>query len=84
MRVNEVAKEYVSVDRLACRFHPDEALVVKEQRTKGDAPGERKILVSCPICMKMAHSHEERERASMTLATELHSEGPDRAMRAAG
>jgi hypothetical protein len=86
MRVSEVAKASVSVDRLACRFHPDQALIVKEQkRPQGDSPEERKILVSCPICMKLAHSHEERERASMTVATELHTgDEPDRALRAAG
>jgi hypothetical protein len=86
MRVREVAKDTVSVDRVACRFHPDQALVVREQKRPkgGDQPEERKIMVYCPICMGVAHTHEERERSSMTLATELHSsEGPDRALRAA-
>jgi hypothetical protein len=85
MRVREVAKDSVSVDRVACRFHPDQALVVKEQkRPKGDRPEERSIVVHCPICMQFAHTHEERERSSMTLARELHSsDEPDRALRAA-
>jgi hypothetical protein len=85
MRIREVAKDSVSVDRVACRFHPDQALVVKEQkRPKGDWPEERKIMVHCPACMQLAHTHEERERCSMTLATELHSsDGPDRAFRVA-
>jgi hypothetical protein len=85
MRVSEVAKDSVSVDRVACRFHPDQALVVREQkRPKGAWPEERKIVVYCPVCMRVAHTHEERERSSMTLATELHSsDGPARAFRAA-
>jgi len=85
MRVREVAKDTVSVDRVACRFHPDQALVVREQkRPKGDQPEERRIVVHCPICMGVAHTHEERERSSMTIATELHSgEVPSRAFRAA-
>jgi len=85
MRVREVAKESVSVDRVACRFHPDQALVVKERnRSRSDPPEERRIVVHCPVCMQLAHSHEERERCSMTLATELHpSDGPDRILRAA-
>jgi len=85
MRVSEVAKDSVSIDRVACRFHPDQALVVKEQkRPKGERPEERKIMIHCPVCMKLAHTHEERERCSMTLATELHtSDGTDRAFRAA-
>jgi len=85
MRIREVAKESVSVDRVACRFHPDQALVVKEQkRPKGEWPEERRIVVHCPICMQVAHTHEERERCSVTLATELHSsDGTDRAFRVA-
>jgi hypothetical protein len=85
MRVSEVAKESVSLDRVACRFHPDQALVVKEQkRPEGEWPEERKIVVHCPVCMRVAHTHEERERCTVTLATELHSSGgPDRAFRAA-
>ena len=84
MRVREVAKESVIIDRVACRFHPEQALVVKERRRSvTDPPEERRIVVHCPICMRAAHSHEERERCSVTLATELHSsDGPGRALRA--
>ncbi len=79
MRIRE-AKANVSSDRVACRFHPEQALVVNE---RAEEPDGRKIVVHCPICMQLAHSHEERERCSMTLATELHSTGrPDRMARA--
>lgn len=70
MRVHEQAKASVSTERVACRFHPEQALVVNERAAEPDG---RKIVVHCPICMQLAHSHEERERCSMTLATELHS-----------
>ncbi len=76
MRVPE-PEANVSSDRVACRFHPEQALVVSERSNHSD---ERRIVVHCPICMQMAHSHEERERCSMTLATELHSgKRPERA-----
>jgi len=83
MRIREVAKESVSVDRVACRFHPDQALVVKEQSRPGGSPEERKIVVHCPICMQRAYTHEERERCTMTIATELHASRVDSAFRAA-
>ncbi len=85
MRVREVAKDSMSVDRVACRFHPNQALVVKETKRPGsELREERKIVVHCPACMEMAHSHEDRERCTMTLATELHpGDGPDRVFRAA-
>ncbi len=75
MRVSEIAKASLSVDRVACRFHPDQALVVKERnRLRADPPEERRIVVHCPVCMLFAHSHEERERCSMTLATQLRAD----------
>jgi hypothetical protein len=83
MRVSEIAKASVSVDRVACRVHPNQALVVKERSTsEADPPRERRIVVHCPACMQLAHSHEERERCTMTLTTELHlGDGPHRAFR---
>jgi len=83
MRVSEVARESSSVERVVCRVHPNEALVVKEQKSTG-SPGERTIVVQCPACLKSARSHEERERCTMTLARELHgTERPASAFRAA-
>jgi len=82
MRVSEVARENGSVERVVCRVHPNEALLVKEQLSS-TAPAERKIVVQCPICMRSAHSHEERERCTMTLARELHPAEPVSAFRAA-
>ena len=83
MRVSEVARESGSVERVVCRVHPNEALVVKEQKNAA-SPDERKIVVQCPACLRNAHSHEERERCTMTLAYELHStERPPSAFRAA-
>jgi len=69
-RVREVATDTVSVNRVVCRIHPEEALVVKERIERAEM---RSIVLQCPACMRVAHSHEDRERCRMTLSTEPHS-----------
>ena len=68
MYVEEPAGEAdPSVRRVACRVHPDQALVVKE-RVSADGRKATFVMVQCPACLRSAHSHEERERCTLVFS----------------